>query len=138
MAGSGQLAPQFLEIVNLAVVDDPHVFGLIRHGLMPRSGYIDNGEPRVSQRCAMVLMEAAVVGPAMALRMGHSLHGSPVVRAKGSIRSENARNAAHRSLDLSSPCVQTLSRGTRARGSPIFAVGVPVTPAQMQLQPSAL
>src|ERR1043165_8240113 len=114
MACGGQLAPQFLEIVNLAIVDDPHFFGLVRHWLMPRSGYINDRKPSVSQRCAIVLMEAAVIGPAMVLRMVHSPHGSPIVRPKDSLKPENARNAAHRSLDLSSPCVQMLSRGTRA------------------------
>jgi hypothetical protein len=65
---------------------------------MSSRGYIDDGEPPVSQRCALVLMEAAVIGSAMVLCTGHSRHSSPVVRANGSLDPENARNPAHRSL----------------------------------------
>src|SRR6185369_1357760 len=68
-----QLEAQLLEVVDLAVEDDPQRAILAAHGLMAGRGEIDDAQPAVAEPDRAVAPDACVVGPAMGDHVAHAL-----------------------------------------------------------------
>jgi hypothetical protein len=67
-----QLRAQFLEIVDLAIENDPYLLLAIRHGLVPARQINDRKAPETeSQRAGRII--AIVIRPSMRDRIRHSL-----------------------------------------------------------------
>ena len=71
MPGPFQRRPQRRVVVNLAVECDPQRAGFVAHRLMAALD-IDDAQPPLAQMRPGIVIEAKIVGAAMANRIGHA------------------------------------------------------------------
>src|SRR5579859_5024896 len=85
MAGVNQLLAQFLEVVDLAVEDDPDSSIFIGHGLVSRGREVNDRKPAMDQRNKKLRflqgkhLLSGIIGPAMT-------DGMPTLDSNGAVR----------------------------------------------------
>src|SRR5215470_2559040 len=79
MSTAFEILAQFLEVVDLAVEDDPDRFLGIGHRLMP-AGEVDDGEPAKAKAHRSIEEVAVVIGASMHHRAGHRFHAMAIDR----------------------------------------------------------
>jgi hypothetical protein len=72
-----EYGPQVRVVEDLAVIGDPQTAVLVRHRLLARS-QIHDTEPPMAERSPVVLIEAGIVGPAVADNVRHPLDQGPI------------------------------------------------------------
>src|ERR1035438_5013809 len=126
-----ELMPQIGEVVDLAVVGDPHCPIFVAHGHVAVSGEVKNGQPAASQSDVSTigetpLPEPGVVGTAMRLHVRHADEGLPVAAVH-----ESADAAHNLSSSASAARKFSLSSGTFAplercnRSAPVHRREIP-------------
>ena len=71
MAQLFEFAPQLAEVVDFAVVGEPHAAALVTHRLPPEATEVQNGQPPMTQHQARRHEQATAVRSAMPQRLGH-------------------------------------------------------------------
>src|SRR5262249_57454508 len=74
MSGSPELVSQVIEVVDLAVEDDPDRPVLVAHGLVAGRRAVDDAEPPMGKPDAWRGPEAAIVGTACQHYIAHPFH----------------------------------------------------------------
>ena len=93
MAGGPQFPGEFLEVVDLAVVDHHHGIILVEQRLLA-AGEIDDGQAPVAEAKAGLGVNTAFIGTAMKLELVHALQQALVDRASAA-RIKNSDYATH-------------------------------------------
>ena len=93
MAPVDQILVQGLEIIDLAIEDDPNRSVLVRHGLVS-TGEVDNTQAVEGQADVASQIDSVVVRPAMPGDFAHPVDNI-FLHAPGGIEIEEPANSAH-------------------------------------------
>jgi hypothetical protein len=98
LAGGPKLGPQFLKVVDLAVVSDDIAPVGAHHRLMAGRGQVDDGQPSVAEPDHCVRVATLAIRPAMRNRIGHATDDDS--RHCLAVEGDHSCNAAHTGVRL--------------------------------------
>ena len=115
MPACHQVGPQRLEVVDLAVEDDPDRAVLVRHRLPAGRTQVNDAEPSVRQADGPIAVDAGVIRPAMGQHGVHPLQHRALDRPRR-VEVQFPADPAH-----VSPALDTVSRPDEADAYPALA-----------------